>query len=225
MYSHRSGAFSGFFYLRLFSLNVELPQWRVSIESEGPNPLENCLHSDQWLLLPYGGTKVSNVLQQLAVARRQSQPRGIYSVCSAHPWVLEAAFDQAVEDGSDLLIEATSNQVNHLGGYTGMLPEDFRQRVVEIAARKGFNESRLILGGDHLGPNPGRKKTQWWPCSRPSALSRSMSARGSRRFTSMPVWLSATIPSRSPERRSRPELRLPAQVPSEPAGSRSRGML
>ncbi len=101
---------------------------------------------------------MSEILQQLAVARRQLQPRGIYSVCSAHPLVLEAAFDQAVEDGSDLLIEATSNQVNHLGGYTGMLPEDFRRRVVEIADGKGFNESRLILGGDHLGPNPWQKE-------------------------------------------------------------------
>jgi D-tagatose-1,6-bisphosphate aldolase subunit GatZ/KbaZ len=68
--------------------------------------------------------------------------------------VLEAAIDQALEDGSDILIEATSNQVNHQGGYTGMLPEDFRLRVAEIAASKGLNESRLILGGDHLGPNP-----------------------------------------------------------------------
>ena len=101
--------------------------------------------------------EVSNVLQQLAVAWHQGQPLGIYSVCSAHPWVLEAAIDQAIEDGSNLLIEATSNQVNHLGGYTGMLPEDFRRRVVEIAASKGFSESRLILGGDHLGPNPWQK--------------------------------------------------------------------
>jgi D-tagatose-1,6-bisphosphate aldolase subunit GatZ/KbaZ len=110
------------------------------------------------VIAAHGGTIVSKVLQQLAIARRQLQPRGIYSVCSAHPWVLEAAFDQAVEDGSDLLIEATSNQVNHLGGYTGMLPEDFRRRVVEIAANKGFDESRLILGGDHLGPNPWQKE-------------------------------------------------------------------
>jgi D-tagatose-1,6-bisphosphate aldolase subunit GatZ/KbaZ len=101
---------------------------------------------------------VSHVLEQLAAARREHRPRGIYSVCSAHPWVLEAAFEQAVEDGSDLLIEATSNQVNHQGGYTGMLPPDFRRRVTEIAASKGFDESRLILGGDHLGPNPWQKQ-------------------------------------------------------------------
>jgi D-tagatose-1,6-bisphosphate aldolase subunit GatZ/KbaZ len=104
------------------------------------------------------GKSMSHILEELAPARGRRQPRGIYSVCSAHPWVLEAAFDQALEDGSDLLIEATSNQVNHLGGYTGMLPEDFRRRVAEIAASKGFDESRLILGGDHLGPNPWQKE-------------------------------------------------------------------
>jgi D-tagatose-1,6-bisphosphate aldolase subunit GatZ/KbaZ len=101
---------------------------------------------------------MSNLLQQLAPARRQSPPKGVYSVCSAHPWVLEAAIDQALEDGSDALIEATSNQVNHLGGYTGMQPGDFRRRVLDIAARKGFDESRLILGGDHLGPNPWQRQ-------------------------------------------------------------------
>jgi D-tagatose-1,6-bisphosphate aldolase subunit GatZ/KbaZ len=101
---------------------------------------------------------VSHVLEQLAAARRENRPMGIYSVCSAHPWVLEAAFDQAVEDGSDLLIEATSNQVNHQGGYTGMHPEDFRRRVTEMAESKGFDESHLILGGDHLGPNPWQKQ-------------------------------------------------------------------
>lgn len=79
---------------------------------------------------------------------------GIYSVCSAHDWVLQAACDQAVEDGSYLLIEATSNQVNHLGGYTGMQPSQFRDRVVEIAQSRGLDIDKLILGGDHLGPNP-----------------------------------------------------------------------
>jgi D-tagatose-1,6-bisphosphate aldolase subunit GatZ/KbaZ len=101
---------------------------------------------------------VPNVLEQLAESRRQRRPKGVYSVCSAHPWVLEAAIDQALEDESDLLIEATSNQVNHLGGYTGMQPADFRRLVVDIAARKGFDQSRLILGGDHLGPNPWQRQ-------------------------------------------------------------------
>jgi D-tagatose-1,6-bisphosphate aldolase subunit GatZ/KbaZ len=101
---------------------------------------------------------VATILDHLAESWRNGQPAGIYSVCSAHPWVLEAAIDQALDDRSDVLIEATSNQVNHLGGYTGMQPEEFRRSVLGIAARKGLDESRLILGGDHLGPNPWQRK-------------------------------------------------------------------
>jgi D-tagatose-1,6-bisphosphate aldolase subunit GatZ/KbaZ len=101
---------------------------------------------------------VSRYLEQLAGAWHEGKPRGIYSVCSAHPWVLEAAMEQALGDGSHLLIEATSNQVNHQGGYTGMQPEDFRRLVLEIAREKNFDESRLILGGDHLGPNPWQSR-------------------------------------------------------------------
>jgi D-tagatose-1,6-bisphosphate aldolase subunit GatZ/KbaZ len=101
---------------------------------------------------------VSNTLQQLAVARQSKNPLGIYSVCSAHPWVLEAAIEQAIDDGSEILIEATSNQVNHRGGYTGMQPEDFRQLVLGIAEGKGLDPSRILLGGDHLGPNPWQKQ-------------------------------------------------------------------
>lgn len=96
------------------------------------------------------------VLEQLAGFWHQNSPRGIYSVCSAHPWVLEAAVEQALADGSHLLIEATSNQVHHHGGYTGMTPQHFRRLVTGIAALRGFDPSRLILGGDHLGPNPWR---------------------------------------------------------------------
>jgi D-tagatose-1,6-bisphosphate aldolase subunit GatZ/KbaZ len=101
---------------------------------------------------------MSDALLMLARARRDKRPVGIYSVCSAHTWVIEAAIEQALADHSDLLIEATSNQVNHLGGYTGMLPEDFRDLVFALAARKGFDRSRLILGGDHLGPNPWQRQ-------------------------------------------------------------------
>src|ERR1700759_418598 len=83
--------------------------------------------------------------------------RGICSVCSAHPWVIQAAAEQAVEDGALLLIEATCNQVNQDGGYTGMRPSDFRDFVHGIADRAGLPRARLILGGDHLGPHVWRK--------------------------------------------------------------------
>ena len=61
---------------------------------------------------------------------------------------------QADADGTHLLLEATSNQVNQTGGYTGMTPVMFRDYVYGIAAELGFDTGRLILGGDHLGPNP-----------------------------------------------------------------------
>ncbi|GBH24636.1 D-tagatose-bisphosphate aldolase, class II, non-catalytic subunit [Burkholderia vietnamiensis] len=94
------------------------------------------------------------VLRMIFDANRGGAQRGIYSVCSAHRLVLEAACEAARADGSPLLIEATCNQVNHVGGYTGMTPADFRRDVDAIAQRCGLAPSALVLGGDHLGPNP-----------------------------------------------------------------------
>ncbi len=93
-------------------------------------------------------------LAALAQARTQGRPHGITSVCSAHPLVIEAALRQAQADGTPALIEATCNQVNQEGGYTGMTPADFRDTVHRIADRVGLERARIILGGDHLGPNP-----------------------------------------------------------------------
>lgn len=78
---------------------------------------------------------------------------GIYSVCSAHPLVIEATLRHAKKIKGLALIEATSNQVNQFGGYTGMLPADFREMVYRIADEVAFPPERLLLGGDHLGPN------------------------------------------------------------------------
>ncbi len=83
-------------------------------------------------------------------------PVGITSVCSAHPLVIEAALTQGKTDANLVLIEATSNQVDQFGGYTGMRPADFRRRVEHIAQSVGFPPERLVLGGDHLGPNRWR---------------------------------------------------------------------
>ena len=99
---------------------------------------------------------MSSVLQQHLAKQRQGVAAGIYSVCSAHPWVIRAAAEQAAEDGSLLLVEATSNQVNQFGGYTGMRPAEFRDFVLEHVKAAGVSAAKLILGGDHLGPNPWR---------------------------------------------------------------------
>ena len=96
----------------------------------------------------------AGILAELAPARAAGRPFGITSVCSAHPLVIEAALLQAKEDGTTALIEATCNQVNQHGGYTGMTPADFSKFVLAIAEDVGFPPDRIILGGDHLGPNP-----------------------------------------------------------------------
>ena len=84
---------------------------------------------------------------------KAGDPVGITAVCSAHPVVLEAALAEGARHGTPVLIEATSNQVNQFGGYTGMRPADFHRFVSGIAATCGVPASRLLLGGDHLGPN------------------------------------------------------------------------
>ena len=101
---------------------------------------------------------MSTLLQRQLKSRRAGTFTGIYSVCSAHPWVVRAAAEQAAEDGSLLLVEATSNQVNQFGGYTGMRPQQFREFVLRHIASAGLPADKLILGGDHLGPNPWRKE-------------------------------------------------------------------
>jgi len=89
------------------------------------------------------------ILDDVITAQKKGEARGITSICSAHPAVLQAAMRQ---DGN-LLIESTCNQVNQFGGYTGMTPADFVRFVEQMAEDNGFNPDKIILGGDHLGPN------------------------------------------------------------------------
>jgi len=92
---------------------------------------------------------MSHLLDEIVRAQKRGEARGIASICSAHPWVLKAAMR-----GDDLvLIESTCNQVNQFGGYTGMTPAAFFAYVHGLAVENGFPAGRLILGGDHLGPN------------------------------------------------------------------------
>ncbi|MBB3949081.1 D-tagatose-bisphosphate aldolase, class II, non-catalytic subunit [Aureimonas jatrophae] len=99
-------------------------------------------------------TTATDRFARIAERFRAGEPAGICSVCSAHPVVIEAALRHGLRRGTDVLIEATCNQVNQDGGYTGMTPADFRRFVERIAAEVGFPLDRLVLGGDHLGPNP-----------------------------------------------------------------------
>jgi tagatose-1,6-bisphosphate aldolase non-catalytic subunit AgaZ/GatZ len=79
-------------------------------------------------------------------------PEGIYSACTANPYALRAVLKRALDSGTVALVEATANQVNQDGGYTGMTPAVFRDYMLQLAGEVGLDRSRIILGGDHLGP-------------------------------------------------------------------------
>ncbi|MEO7837748.1 MAG: class II D-tagatose-bisphosphate aldolase, non-catalytic subunit [Anaerolineales bacterium] len=113
-------------------------------------------------------------LDDIVTAQKRGEAKGITSVCSAHPWVLKTILgsndfhgtahdllsksgrrsrSRATDVNTPVLIEATCNQVNQLGGYTGMRPADFVTYVRGIAAENNFLFENVILGGDHLGPS------------------------------------------------------------------------
>lgn len=97
-------------------------------------------------------------LRALIARNRAGSGEAMPSVCSAHPDVIAAAVLLAKEKDVPLLIEATSNQVNQFGGYTGMQPADFIRFVRDIAARVGAPDQPLLFGGDHLGPQVWRSQ-------------------------------------------------------------------
>lgn len=93
-----------------------------------------------------------NPLKRIVELQKQGKNVGIYSVCSANGYVIEAALKRGLSDNSCVLIESTANQCDQNGGYTGMKPADFKKYVLDIAEKNGFDQNRIFLGGDHLGP-------------------------------------------------------------------------
>ena len=159
----------------------------------------------------------------LIARHKAGEPCGMFSVCSAHPLVIEATFRHALQSGAPFaLIEATSNQVNQDGGYTGMTPALFRDFVHRIADRAGFERDRILLGGDHLGPNAWQALPAGEAMARADVLINAYVSAGFRKIhldCSMPcaddqIALSNdTIATRAASRRSmssEPRFRLPA---------------
>lgn len=91
-------------------------------------------------------------IQEIVAKQKQGIPAGIASYCTANANVLKAVIKRSIATDTYALVEATANQVNQFGGYTGMTPEAFYRSVVGIAKECGLDEQKLILGGDHLGP-------------------------------------------------------------------------
>ncbi len=99
------------------------------------------------------------VFEELLRKLKEGKKIGITSICSANKFVLKASMLHAKEYGYDLLIESTSNQVDQFGGYTGMTPVMFKDYVILLANKIDLPINRIILGGDHLGPNVWKNLT------------------------------------------------------------------
>jgi D-tagatose-bisphosphate aldolase class II non-catalytic subunit len=99
---------------------------------------------------------MSDCFADLRAARSRGEPRGLYSVCSGNALVVEAAVRRAAKSGKALLVEATANQVNQEGGYTGMKPADFSARLRALCSSCRADPDLVVFGGDHLGPYPWR---------------------------------------------------------------------
>ncbi len=100
---------------------------------------------------------MADLLRQIIARNRAGTLAAIPSVCSAHPDVLRASLRLAERLDRAVVIEATSNQVNQDGGYTGMTPIAFISFVNALADETRTSRARIIFGGDHLGPQAWRQ--------------------------------------------------------------------
>jgi len=91
-------------------------------------------------------------IENIIASYKSGKHTGIFSNCSANEYVLRAVMRRCKNKGVPALIEATANQVDQDGGYTGLTPAAFYAWCLELAKREGLDASDLILGGDHLGP-------------------------------------------------------------------------
>lgn len=95
---------------------------------------------------------IQNPIFELLHKRTSAKEKGVYSCCSANAFVIRAALRRAKANDTVVLVEATANQVNQNGGYTGMTPADFRVFLDRLAKEEGMPAHRVLCGGDHLGP-------------------------------------------------------------------------
>lgn len=145
----------------------------------------------------------TNPLKQIVTMQKQGKGIGIYSCCSANEYVIKAAITSAKKDHSCVLIEATANQVDQNGGYTGMNPKAFRQFVYEIAEELTFPIHRIFLGGDHLGPLTFAKQKEKEAMEAASELVRCYVEAG---FTKIHIDTSMKLADDDPKKRLRDEV-------------------
>ena len=113
---------------------------------------------------------------------RGGRPTGLPCFCTANEHVLRSILELAATSEFPTVIEATCNQVNQEGGYTGMTPEAFIAWIRGLAGAANVPMERLVLGGDHLGPNPWRKEDPATAMDHARELVRLYAAAGFRKL-------------------------------------------
>ena len=142
-------------------------------------------------------------LRAIVRDNRAGLRRALPSWCTAHPDTLRAIIAAYREDDEPILIEATCNQVNQEGGYTGMTPAAFRTFAEGLMERGGrrsrpLDPRRRSSGPQSLaGPSGARSHASRRPIS-----SAPMSRRASSRSISTPACAARTT-ERFPRPRSR----------------------
>ncbi len=121
-------------------------------------------------------------IQSLIESNRIGNHAGLPCFCTANEHVLRAVLEFSSLYEFPVIIEATCNQVNQEGGYTGMLAADFADWIGSLANEYGVPEKRVILGGDHLGPNPWRHLPASEALQQAETLVRDYAAAGFRKI-------------------------------------------
>jgi len=121
-------------------------------------------------------------IPSLITRNRSAQAVGLPCFCTANEQVLRSALRFSNAKQVPVVIEATCNQVNQEGGYTGMTATDFRDWIATLAQEYGVSPDAIILGGDHLGPNPWRHLPATEAMERAEVLVRDYAAAGFKKI-------------------------------------------
>ena len=113
---------------------------------------------------------------------RSGEAVGLPCFCTANEQVLRSIFQFAQKHQVPAVVEATCNQVNQDGGYTGMTATDFRDWMTTLAKEFGVASESIVLGGDHLGPNPWRHLPAKEAMAKADVLVRDYAAAGFKKI-------------------------------------------
>ncbi len=138
---------------------------------------------------------VTAMLTEILQANRRGERKGVYAACTVNRLAIQAALRQARRDRWPVLIEATAQQVNPEGGYSGLTPADFAAMIRREAAALGLAGGAVILGGDHVGPHPWSAGPAIGAMTKAGALVQALVSEGFAK-----LHLDATTPCRDDSR-------------------------